>query len=287
MVAFTLFVMRFGRIIRRIHLFRFIFDKWRGTAISVHKTLLVNFLLFRIKDALKLPIWVYQGTRIEHIGKVQINAPLHSGMIRFGRRKFFRSGKTVIINNGVITFQGNCTIMGGTTVHVLGTNCQMQFGRDVMIGENVKILVGPDISIGDFTRIAFGCVLMSADFHYVLNTSNGKVHRSMAPIVIGKYNWIGNNCSIKKGVVTSDYCIVSNNSLLLKDYSTDLPYPFIAGVPGKIKGYGLRRIYNDKSSKELDLFFENDGGDSMTIPLKEDDPDFNWYCNGKINVHLH
>ena len=279
--------MRFGRIIRRIHLFRFIFDKWRGTAISVHKTLLVNFLLFRIKDALKLPIWVYQGTRIEHIGKVQINAPLHSGMIRFGRRKLFRSGKTVIINNGVITFQGNCTIMGGTTVHVLGTNCQMRFGRDVMIGENVKILVGPDISIGDFTRIAFGCVLMSADFHYVLNTSNGKVHRSMAPIVIGKYNWIGNNCSIKKGVVTSDYCIVSNNSLLLKDYSTDLPYPFIAGVPGKIKGYGLRRIYNDKSSKELDSFFENDGGDSMTIPLKEDDPDFNWYCNGKINVHLH
>lgn len=37
----------------------------------------------------------------------------------------------------------------------------------------------------------------------------------------------------------------------------------------------------------LMFFFDNNGGDSLVIPLKENDPDFNWYCNGELNVHLH
>lgn len=278
--------MRFRRNIRRVYLFGYIFNKWRGTAISIHKTLLVNFLLFKINDALKFPIWIYQGTKIEHIGKIRIGAPIHSGMIRIGKRHFFRGSRTVVINNGTIVFDGNCTIMGGTTLHVLGVNCMIHFGKEVMIGENAKILVGPDISIVDYTHIAFGCLLMSADFHYVLNILTGVVHRSLAPIIIGKYNWIGNNCLIKKGVKTSDYSIVSNGSLLLKDYSSDQPYPFIAGVPGKVKGYGVRRVYNDAHSAELDALFEDGHCLETVIPRNDRDPDFNWFCNGEINVNI-
>ena len=262
---------------------RFILEKWRGKAISLHKTMFANLIVFNLKDALKFPIWIYQGTNLESIGKIKVNVPLHPGMIRFGQRKFFRNGKTVIINRGTMEFDGDCTILGGTTVNVLGHS--IHFGKEVMIGENTKILVGPRIEIGDFTRIAFGTVIMSADFHHVINIANGVVKRSLAPITIGKYNWIGCNSTIKKGTVTPDYCIVSSNSLLLKDYSTESSYPFIAGMPGKIKGQGLRRVYSSKHSEELRALFEEKGMEEVTIQKEADDPDFSRYCGEEIKVH--
>lgn len=274
-------------IIKRNPIIRFIFNKWRGTSISIHKTLIYNFIAFPIKDAIKLPIWIYQNTKIEHIGKVKINAPLKSGMIRFGKRQFFRNTKTNIINNGTMVFNGNCTILGGCTIHVLGVNCKLIIGKEVMIGENSKILVGPDIKIGDFTRIAFDCLLISANFHYLINISNGEIKKQMAPINIGKYNWIGNNSTIKKGTVTPDFCIVSNNTMLNKDYTVYGIYSLISGIPGRVNNQKLRRIYNDKHSNDIDNYFDKHTVTSIIVPSQSNDPYFDWLCKGEINVHIH
>ena len=274
-------------IARKLFLFKFIFNRWRGMGISYHKTLLFNLSAFKFPTALKFPIWIYQGTKVEHVGKIIIKAPISNGMIRIGKRQFFRQTPTNIINIGTMEFNGNCTILGGTTIHVLGEKSKITLGKQVMIGENAKILVGPTINIGDYSRIAFGCLIMSADFHYVINTKTGIVLRSLAPIEIGKYNWIGNSSIIKKGTKTPDYCIVSNGSMLTKDYSAQPPYSLIIGTPGKVKGCGYRRVYNDKSNDELNAFFDGTQNTQKVIPLKPEDPDYNWFCNGEINVHLH
>lgn len=273
--------------VRRFYVFKYIFNQWRGTNVSLFKTLLCNFSAFPLRDALKFPIWVYQNTKIEHIGKIKINAPLHSGMIRFGKRQFFRNQKTTIINIGVMEFDGDCTILGGSTIHVLGENSVIHFGKEVMIGEEVKMLVGPYIEIGDYTRIAFGSLITSADFHYVININSGIVSRSMASIKLGKYNWIGNHTVIKKGVKTPDYCIVSNGSMLTKDYSDQPLYTLIVGVPGKVKGSGFRRVYNDKFSDELDEYFNDADVHSKVIPANSEDLNYDWFCNGDIHVHKH
>lgn len=268
-------------------LFKYIFNKWRGTSVSIYKTIIYNFIAFPIKDAIKLPIWIYQGTRIEHIGKIKINAPLKSGMIRFGKRHFFRNTQTCIINNGTMIFNGNCTILGGSIIHVLGVSCKLTIGQEVMIGENTKILVGPDIIIGNYTRLAFNCLVMSADFHYLINISTGEIKKNMAPIDIGDYNWIGNNSIIKKGTITPDFCIVSNNTMLNQDYSKCGIYSFIAGIPGKVCDKKFRRIYNDKHINNIDSYFEKNTDTSIIVPLQDNDPYYEWLCKGKINVHIH
>ncbi len=279
--------MKIKSLIRNLSFFKFLFNRWRRTGISYHKTLFVNLSAFNIKTALKFPIWIYQDTKIEHIGHIKINAPIESGMIRIGKRHFFRQSPTSIINIGTMSFDGNCTILGGTTVHVLGENSILHFGKEVLIGENSKLLIGPKVEIGDYTRIAFGGLIMSADFHYVINTNTGVVTRSLAPIKIGKFNWIGNNSIIKKGTITPDYCIVSNSSMLTKDYSDQPLYTLICGIPGKVKGYGYRRIYNEKSDKELNDFFDGTYNISTKIPLVSQDPEYNWFCNEDIHIHKH
>lgn len=279
--------MKLKQIARKISIFKYIFNKWRGTSISLHKTLFFNFSAFDFSTALKTPVWIYQKTKLEHVGKIKINGPIKSGMIRIGKRQFFRNSVTSIINVGTMEFEGNCVILGGSTIHVLGENSIIHFGKEVLIGENSKILVGPRIDIGDFSRIAFGSLIMSADFHYVINITTGKVSRSMAPIQIGKYNWLGNNVVVKKGTKTPDYCIISNGSMLTKDYSNEPLYTFIAGVPGKVKGNGFRRVYNDKYNAELDILFDSLDSKDTYIPFNSSDPDYNWFCNDDIHVLSH
>ena len=62
---------------------------------------------------------ISKDTKIEHIGKIEINAPIKSGMIRFGKRVFFRHTPTTIINNGTMEFKGNCTILGGSNIYII------------------------------------------------------------------------------------------------------------------------------------------------------------------------
>lgn len=277
--------MRIRKIARRFIVFKWMFNRWRGTGISLYKTFFFNISAFDIRTALKFPVWIYQGTKIEHVGIIILNAPICSGMVRIGKRQFFRNSITSIINIGTMVFDGNCTILGGTIIHVLGEKSLIHFGKENMIGENSQILVGSRIDIGDFSRIAFGTLIVSADFHYVINVTTGNVTRSFAPIKIGRYNWIGNNSVIKKGTVTPDYCIVSNGSMLSKDFSNEPLYTLIVGVPGRVKGYGYRRIYNDKSNAELDEFFNISDSDHKQITLDPLDLSYNWFCDGEIHVH--
>ncbi len=157
-----------------------------------------------------------------------------------------------------------------------------------MIAECVRMLVDTEVSVGDYTRITFGCLVIDSEFHFVLNTQTGVVGTTRYPIKIGKYNWIGNSSVIKKGTVTPDYTIVSNGSMLTKDY-TDVPkYSILVGVPAKLKGSGFRRIYNDQKNQELNAYFmEHTDSRKVTLPLDANDPECNEICNDEIRVHVH
>lgn len=157
-----------------------------------------------------------------------------------------------------------------------------------MIGECVRTLVDTEVTIGDFTRITFGCLIIDSEFHFVLNIKNGMVGTTRFPIVIGKYNWIGNSSIIKKGTVTPDYTIVSNGSMLTKDYSDIPQYSILIGTPAKLKGSGFRRIYNERRDSELNRFFmEHTDLRQTTIPLNKEDPECQELCNDIIKVHNH
>lgn len=274
-------------LLRGIPLFHYFFNCWKGTAISFHKTLFFNLGAFPLKTALKFPIWIYQGVKIEQIGNIAIQGDISSGQIRIGQRMFFRNIKTTFINRGTITFNGNCIIMGGCTIHVLRDCSQLNFGENVMVGEKVSVLCDTNISLGDFSRISFGTLFIDSEFHYVLNTKTGDIMSRTKPIVIGKYNWIGNSSVIKKGSVTPDYCIVSNGSMVTKDFSSEEHYTLLLGVPAKVKGTGFRRVYNDDNDIWLNDQFKAKGLDKVNIPMRNNDINYDNFCNGYINVLKH
>ncbi|WP_288318938.1 acyltransferase [Xylanibacter caecicola] len=259
-----------------------------GIDVSIHKTLIANLSAFPLKDAIKLPIIVYQGTEIEQIGKIKFNCPIRKGILVIGKRMFFRGQKTVIINRGTIEIDGDCEIMGGTTIHTLRYCSRLHLGNNVMIGEHVRILVDTEVSVGDCTRFSFDSIVIDSEFHFILNTETGAVGTTRCPIKIGRYNWIGNTTVIKKGTITPDYTIVSNGSMLTKDFS-DIPnYSILLGVPAKLKATGFRRIYNEVKDRELnDYFMEHTDKRKIMLQLDANDPECNQICNDEIYVHVH
>lgn len=280
--------MKLRKILSKFTFLKHIFYHIQGTDVSIHKTIYANFCAFPIRDAIKFPILVYQGTHIEEMGIIKFNCPIRKGILVIGKRMFFRNQKTVFINRGTIEIDGDCEIMGGTTVHILRKCSKLHLGENVMIGENVKVLTDTEIKISECTRVAFGCVIIDSEFHFIINITTGDVATTRYPIHIGKYNWIGNSSIIKKGTITPDYTIVSNGSMLTKDYS-DIPlYSILMGIPAKLKVSGFRRIYNDNIDFQLQEYFMRYKESKRTnIPLNPNDPEFNQICNDEIHVHIH
>lgn len=280
--------MKIRKALSSFKILKHIFYHIQGIDISIHKTIYANFCGLPFKEAIKFPILVHQGTRIEEMGIIKFNCPIRRGILVIGKRMFYRGQDTVIINRGTIEIDGNCEIMGGATIHVLRNCSKLHIGNNVMISECVRFLVDTEVSIGNYTRIAFGCLIIDSEFHFTLNLNDGKVSTTRYPIHIGQYNWIGNSSTIKKGTVTPDYTIISNGSMLTKDYSDIPQYSLLLGSPAKLKTSGIRRIYNEEMDATLQKYFMQHPTSRYTnISIDEADPYGNKICNDTINVHIH
>ena len=110
--------------------------------------------------------------------------------------------------------------------------------------------------MGKYTRIGFNTLIMDSDDHYVLDINTNIIKNNTKLIILGSYNWIGNYTSIKKGVVTPDYFIVSSSfCTLVKDYSDFPCYSVVGGSPAKLIKSGIRGVFNPNSEKLLREYF--------------------------------
>lgn len=239
--------------------------------ISILKTVLLNFKCLPFNQAIHFPIFVYSNTILKSMGNIRINAPLSKGMICIGKENFFSGGRTVIQNSGEIIFNGKAQLMSGSSICNMG---KITFGEFTLIGEGVKILIMDKLQVGNHTRIGFDSVILDTDFHTTINTLTHEVSKSVFPVEIGNWNWIGHNCTIHKGVKTADFSIVASNSFLNKDYSNSVE-PLLAGSPAKIVRNNIRRIYNPDTNKYISVFFdENPGVLSFKAEIGDNMEDF-------------
>lgn len=244
--------------------------------LSLSKTLYFNFKSLPFKQAIRLPVFIYHGTSIYNIGKIEINSTdIFQGMIQWGKLGYKSVGKGKIANFGKIEFSGPVFFGGGCIIENAG---KMTFMGDTQIGEGTMMLIRDYLEIGRYTRIGFLSFFMDSDDHYTVNMVTGKVARNKAPIVIGKYNWIANKTVVKKNTITPDYTIVaSSNTLLSKDYTENGPFCVLGGVPAKVIAKGIRRIYNFKAEAELNEYFKaHPEAKSVSIDKTEDE--LNRYC---------
>lgn len=227
--------------------------------IGIIKTIIVNFRLLPIKQAIKFPIIVTRSTTLESLsGNGNISGKVGFGMIKIGTlhtELFSWNGVKSILNisgeihlNGFTQFGVGCSI-------VVDKNAILELGDNVCIGANSKIICRNYIKIGNNYRAAWDIQIFDTNFHYIKNIEDGSVARRENKVIIGNNNWFGNRSSIMPGTITNDFFIAASNSLCNKDY-TNLPmYSLVGGSPAKLLKNNVVRVL-DKEEKELANIFE-------------------------------
>lgn len=188
-------------------------------------SLFFNFKLLPIKQAIKLPIYIYGPIKFYWLcGKIELRSEkIFSGMIKLGRNNEFFNGtdKSSFIlmeKNSKIIFEGPCAIGNNYKIRVT-QNAELIFGAYTFFGSSIKFICSNKIKIGAYTRCAYESQFVDSNFHFVLNMKTGNVTRRESEILIGKCNWIGNRTSITKGSKTKDFSIICAGSLMNKDYT--------------------------------------------------------------------
>lgn len=247
------------------------------------KTIWFNFKVLPWRKAVKLPFFIYRGTKIYNIGTYKITAPdIFEGMIQIGKLGYKASGHGKISNYGTIEF-GDSAIFGGGCI--IENSGYILIHGESQIGEGTTMLIRDRLEIGKYTRIGFLSFFMDSDDHFTINTESHNVARNKQPIIIGRYNWLACKTFVKKGVKTPDYTIVASaNAVLTKDYSEIGEYCVLGGVPAKRIGQGIRRIYNYKAESELREYFDKHP-EEKSIHIDVPDNDIDAYCLSNA-IHL-
>lgn len=222
-------------------------------------TLYLNFRSFPIKQAVRLPIFVYGWPKFfTLLGCMECRDVCKIGMIKLNQTNIGAPSNpgcgTAINNWGKIIFHGPCDIYTANKIntHRFGV---LELGANTKIMHHVNITAHNKIFIGANTWITHRCQILDSNFHYVANFINQTVARYHKPIYIGKSCWICNSSTISAGAKVPDYTIVASNSLVNKDFSDIPPESIVGGIPAKFVASGYRRIDNLSFTKEIGRFF--------------------------------
>jgi len=223
-------------------------------------TLYFNFKMFKLKTALRLPIFFYERVLFDSLkGQIIINAPVTRGMVKVGnnleivRRAIgtseFRIDGTFIIN-GSFNTGVDCTI-------IIQRGGVLEIGENSYLGSRTKIITTNRIILGRHFRFGFESQILDSTFHFMIDYKRNEVRRFNGEVFIDDYCWIGNRTSIMKNTITPKYTTVASNSLLNKDYTKDVPEKsIIGGIPAKLIRDEISRIYDaEKETIILNFFY--------------------------------
>lgn len=231
-------------------------NDYRKDGLNIYKTILVNFKLFPLKEALKFPIFVFGKLKIYHLGTVIIESPIFTGMIELGRnRDRFKAsaGSAMIDNRGIIIFKGAVHFSIDYGIYSQPTG-RIEFGKFCFLGNNVKLYAYNKIVIGMGCSITSEVQIFDSGFHFMKNVETGEIGNIMGQVVIGNWCWIGNRTTIARKTILPDYSVVTSNSLVNKDFSME-KFPLIGGIPARKISNSLVRIFNREDENRLWAYF--------------------------------
>lgn len=177
-----------------------------------------NFRYLPISQAVKLPILLYKPHFIKVKGCVRIESEkIEHGMIRMGRLI-----NTCNPNNGISFDIDGTIIFKGKALFANDSYIMIRDGGVLILGKdidcNCKIKCAKSIEIGDETWIAYDSMIMDSDWHALTDVTTGKLLKKVAPVKIGKHNFLSYGCTVTKGTVTPDYATFTPHSWLNRVY---------------------------------------------------------------------
>lgn len=192
--------------------------------LSLIRSLYFNLNYFPFKMAIRLPVFIYRGVRLKSMkGRIHLNfQKIEPGSIRIGKHNYgfhTRYHQTIWEQKGGTVILGQDTRFAKGTFISVGKNACLKIGNNVNLGGNDKIICNQFITLGSHTMVAWDVQIVDTDFHRTLNTVFKTATSAERPIVIGEHNWLGFGCTILKGTVTPNRCIIAANTTLRSDFS--------------------------------------------------------------------
>jgi acetyltransferase-like isoleucine patch superfamily enzyme len=183
------------------------------------KTLIFNFRYFPFKTAVKLPVLISRNVYLYKMkGRVIINAPIQTGMIKIGFGKVavtdFKRSRAIWEIYGDVVFNGKAYLMHGCKLSVM-PGAELIFGDDVLVNTECAFVVQKKVEMGNNSGISWESLVMDTDFHYIYDEA-AQVINPPKEVIIGRNVWVGCRCTILKGANIPCGSIIAANSLVTK-----------------------------------------------------------------------
>ncbi|MFK8006495.1 MAG: acyltransferase [Saprospiraceae bacterium] len=134
-----------------------------------------------------------------------------------------------IPKGGQVICKGRIIIDDETMILAKG---KIQFGQQFGMNKFSRIVAHEKIEIGDFVTIGQMVSILDHDHAYQFKENKLKLDGyTTAPIKIGNNIWIGDKCTILKGVTIGNNVVIAAHTLVNKDVPSNV---IIGGNPQKI-----------------------------------------------------
>lgn len=200
-------------------------------------TIYLNFKMLPFKQAIRLPLDVYYGIRLDSLkGNIILDSSdIYRGMVKFGAQgsDMFQRKGCILSIEGTLRIKGMCVFGCSDTVKVRN-RAELTVGNNSIFGAENLIYVEDNMVFGDNFLSSWNCQFMDSDTHTIEDVLSGEKTTSVKPVVVGKHCWIGNHVKVNKGVRLPNNTIVASNSLITKDFDNEGEYCVLAGLPAKV-----------------------------------------------------
>lgn len=177
---------------------------------------------------LKKTYLTFRGWYVEHFVRPQLD---HLGVYPTMMRPWYIS-----VNGPNIRIGDSVTIIAEraspTNLGVWGHDAdsgRIDIGNAVLLAPGVRISACDHISIGDSCLIANGAYITDSDWHGLYDRIERPKEKT--PVRIGNNVWLGDHCTVLKGVSIGDNSVVAACAVVSKDVPADV---VVAGNPAKV-----------------------------------------------------
>lgn len=219
--------------------------RWHHNWVNPFATVYFNFHYLPLRQAARLPIWLYGQPKLLALkGQVEIAADhVWCGMVKLNATKHtpYPSIPFEYVNDGgTITFQGPMSMDNGARIHVFG-------GGHIIFGAGIRctsVTLGcqEEISLGNGVWVGNGSIIYDTDFHLFRERITGETSCPFKCISIGDYTSIFTECYIGKGIKVPDHCMVSSRSVLVNRLRHVKPFSVIGGNPAEVKAENYEHL---------------------------------------------
>ena len=226
--------------------------------LNLHKSFYYSYATFGLSTAFKLPILIGKNVKIRGWGQVKFDCKPESGMISIGYRMLSdyenQNEHLVFSNQGLVLFCGPVNIRPGVKI-VVYENGLLVFGGNNNLGRKTTVICKSQINFGKGARCSWDCDI-SDNEEYRIIEQKIEVKSNSTFIVIGDNVFIGNHCSICKGIQIANGCVISAYSKVSSSFFEE--NLLIMGNPAKAVSHNktMSNIWDGKEQEYAKILNE-------------------------------